>query len=156
MWAFSRILRVKAYLPWLGVVFLCSGLTLSLWAGFHNRPPPRATSAATRILRYSFNLQNTTGRCIRKVVFQAAAPLRRTATQQCLDIQSSHHFRLTRDRYGNQILHFDPLDLAPYATRVIAIEAHLLISARPAALDSPVSSTYLAPEKYIECNQPAA
>jgi|GEM_PF-1233866 len=153
MRAFHRNLCAKRYLPWLVVALLCFGLALSLRFGFRKRPPPPAFRLTARVLHYSFSLQNTTGRCIRKVVFQAAAPVKRTATQRCLRIESSHHFQLSCDRYGNQILHFKPLDFAPHAAKVIAIDVRLLISARPAA--GTVLSADLTPEKYIECDRPA-
>ncbi len=153
MRAFRRNLCAKRYLPWLAVALLCFGVALFSWVGFRKRPPPSALHLTTRVLRYSFSLQNTTGRCLRKVAFQAAGPVKQTATQRCLNIESSHQFHLASDRYGNQILHFEPLDFAPHAIKVIAVQARLLISKRPAG--GTVLSVDLTPEKYIECDRPA-
>lgn len=107
-----------------------------------------------RHLRYSFTLQNTTNRLIKGAEFWSFAPVRQTATQQCLKIESSLPYALIEDALGNQVLHFIFDRIPPYGSKIITIKADLMLSetANPVVLDD--STFYLKPEKYIEADYP--
>lgn len=118
------------------------------------KPKPAGYSIAKNI-QYSYTLQNKTNRVIEKAEFWAHATGKQTASQRCQDLTANYPFQLISDKYGNQVLHFAFENLAPYASRIIAIKANLLVSrsANPIA-DKPGASV-LQPEKHIESDHPA-
>jgi hypothetical protein len=118
------------------------------------KPKPAGYSIAKNI-QYSYTLQNKTNRVIEKAEFWAHATGKQTASQRCQDLTANYPFQLISDKYGNQVLHFAFENLAPYASRIIAIKANLLVSrsANPIA-DKPGASD-LQPEKHIESDHPA-
>ncbi len=107
-----------------------------------------------RQIQYSFTLQNTSPDVIKKADLWTFAPVKQTAHQRCLKIQSNYPYELITDRSGNQVLHFTAENLAPYGSRVVTIKANLLVSATGnPILAGPVSED-LHPQKYIESNHP--
>ncbi len=148
----GRLFRSRQILPWLTAAGLCLALIWVSRGGFLKRPPPQP--ARPLVLQYGFTLKNTTARFIRGVRLQVAAPVRQTATQQCGRIDSSHAFRLRRDRFGNQRLHFAPLDFAPHGVKVITVKARLLISDTPRPEPQAVDPAYLSAEKSIRSDHP--
>jgi hypothetical protein len=101
-------------------------------------------------IHFSFTLQNTTNRMIKKAEFCTYAPVKQTATQKCVQIRSSHPYRLVNDDLGNQILHFTFNNLPPYAAKIITIKTDLLLSRNPNPLPEDLLQRYLGPEKNIE------
>jgi transglutaminase-like putative cysteine protease len=77
---------------------------------------------AHRTIRYTLTARNLSGEAIRGATVRADAPVKRTATQETLNVTASHPFELIADELGNQTLAFS-VDLAPYASKVIAVEA---------------------------------
>ena len=135
----------------------------------------------SRHIQYSFTLQNSTNRVIKHAEFWTYAPVKHTAAQQCLHLETSHPYRIISDDLGNQILHFTFQNLPPYATKIITIKAKLLLAETPQLFSSPLvgeagggpfspplvggaggggtdlkeRSHYLQSEKYIEFDDPA-
>jgi transglutaminase-like putative cysteine protease len=118
------------------------------------KPKPTGYPIA-KTIQYSYTLQNQTNRAIEKAEFWAHAPVKQTAGQRCQDLTGNYPFQLLTDDAGNQVLYFTFENLAPYASRIITIKAHLLVSpsANPVA-DAPKPSD-LQPEKHIESDSPA-
>ncbi len=122
--------------------------------------PSRETSQderaypAVRTVQYSFNIQNTTNRLVQRVDFWTYAPVRETSLQQCQEISASHAYQLSQDQHGNQVLHFELTNLAPYETRVLRIRAQLGIAtdAIPSRLTQ--HDAFLAPAPFIELGEP--
>ena len=107
-----------------------------------------------RQIQYSFTLQNTSPDVIKKADLWTFAPVKQTAHQHCLKIQSNYPYELITDKSGNQVLHFTVENLAPYGSRVVTVKADLLVSATGnPILAGPVSED-LHPQKYIESNHP--
>ncbi len=103
-----------------------------------------------KTIQYSFRLQNTTQGLIKKAQFWAYAPVKQTSTQLCSKITASHPYDLITDAYGNQVLHFNFDNLAPYATKIITIKANLLLSDQANLLSEEDMKIYLGAEKYIQ------
>jgi transglutaminase-like putative cysteine protease len=107
-----------------------------------------------RQIQYSFTLQNTSRQVIEKADLWTFAPVKHTAHQRCLNIQSNYPYKVFTDDCGNQVLHFTFENMAPYGSRIVTINADLLVS----ATDNPVSSEPLSwnfnPQKYIESDHP--
>jgi len=152
MRALSPIFRKKRYLSLLTAVCFCLGMIWVVRSGILSKRPPKPLRPL--VLQYSYTLKNTTSRPVCGVQFQAAAPVKQTATQRCQRIQSNRDLRISSDRFGNQTLHFDNLDFAPRAVKVITVKAHLLIASEPQPGNRQIEAAYLAPEKFIECDHP--
>ncbi|HUT69837.1 MAG TPA: transglutaminase domain-containing protein [Desulfatiglandales bacterium] len=107
-----------------------------------------------RHIQYGFTLQNKTNRLVKEAEFWTYAPVKQTPTQQCVHLEASHPFQVISDDLGNQILQFTFKNLPPYATKIITIEADLLLSDRPNPMQVKDLSAYLRAEKYCESDNP--
>ena len=83
----------------------------------------------SRQIQYSFTLQNKSHQEIKQAELWTFAPVKQTASQRCLKLQSNYPYKLLTDNSGNQVLHFTFENLAPYGSRVVTIKTHLLVSA---------------------------
>lgn len=108
-----------------------------------------------RTIQYSYTLQNQTNRLIEKAEFWAHAPVKQTATQRCEGVSANYPFQIITDPSGNQVLHFEFENLAPYATRIITIKANLQVSASANPIGAEPQAVDLSPERYIESDHPA-
>ena len=106
-----------------------------------------------RYIQYGFTLKNTTGRVIDRAEFWTYAPVKKTSSQQCIDLRASHPFKRVEDKLGNQILHFTFDNLPPYATRIIRVEAELALSDEPVPLATD-TALFMVPEEFIEIDDP--
>jgi transglutaminase-like putative cysteine protease len=107
-----------------------------------------------RQIQYSFTLQNRGGRLLEKAEFWAAAPVKRTATQKCERLETSHPYELIGDARGNQTLYFQLLDLPPFATKIITVKAYFGLSEEPNPLPEARPSDFLGPEMFCEASAP--
>ena len=109
----------------------------------------------SRQIQYSFTLQNKSRQMIEQAELWVFAPVKQTASQQCLKIQSNYPYKLLTDESGNQVLHFTFDNLAPYGSRVVTIKANLLISATANPITTGPWPRDLNPQKHIESDHPA-
>ena len=115
-----------------------------------NHEPDLTHYSIPKQLHFSFTLQNTTNSIIKKAEIWTHAPVELTATQKCVQIRSSHPYRLVNDDLGNQILHFTVKSLPPYTAKIITIKTDLLLSKEANPQSEDLLQRYLGPEKYIE------
>jgi transglutaminase-like putative cysteine protease len=108
-----------------------------------------------RQIQYSFTLQNKSQQVIKQAQLWTFAPVKQTASQRCLKLQSNYPYKLLSDDSGNQVLLFTFENLAPYGSRVVTIKAHLLVSATANPIPSVPLPRDLNPQKYIESDHPA-
>ncbi len=89
-----------------------------------------AMSAAplSRHISYSFSVQNTGAETIPQAELLTYGPYLISAHQERVRLSASHSFELLTDEFGNQILHFTFSEFPPYGTKIITIEADLLLS----------------------------
>ncbi|MFH0725599.1 MAG: transglutaminase-like domain-containing protein [Pseudomonadota bacterium] len=122
--------------------------TLLFWAANANRK--NASPAVSKHIQYSFTLQNKTN-CVQKNTdFWTYAPISRMATQTQTHLTASHPYRLSVDPMGNQILHFLFDEIPPYSTKVILIDADLLLNGEAAFLEQCDLKSYLIPAPLME------
>lgn len=133
------------------ILFLC---ILMLTKGREWLGSQKVSYAIPRHIQYGFTLQNKTNRLVKEAEFWTYAPVKQTPTQQCVHLEASHPFQVISDDLGNQILRFTFKDLSPYATKIITIEADLLLSDRPNPMHVKDISAYLRAEKYCESDDP--
>lgn len=103
-----------------------------------------------RTLRYSFTLQNKTNKILQDVDFWVYAPVKLTSNQKTDSITSSHQYDLAEDEQGNQVLHFNILQFAPYASKIIQLETKLRLSTKPVSQKIKNKALFLHAEKYVE------
>jgi len=115
---------------------------------------PEPVYTVPRHIQYSFTLQNRTNRLVKEAEFWTYAPVKQTATQQCMNVEASHPFQVISDDLGNQILHFSFRNLPPYATKIVTIKAELLLSDTPNHVSVKDLRAYLQPEKHCESDNP--
>jgi len=115
---------------------------------------PEAHYIIPRHIQYSFTLQNKTNRLVKEPEFWTYAPVKKTPTQQCVKLEASHPFQLISDDLGNQIVYFTFKNLPPYGTKIITIEADLLLSDTSNPMLVRDLSAYLQAEKYCESDDP--
>ncbi len=108
----------------------------------------------SRTIRYSFTLQNTTGQPLRDADFWTFAPVKQTSWQKTEQVTASEPFELSEDEDGNQVLHFRIRDLAPYASRLIRIEAKIRLAQWPNRFALADAQRYLSPQPYVEVGAP--
>ena len=109
----------------------------------------------SRQIQYSFTLQNKSHQVIKQAELWTFAPVKQTATQQCLKLQSNYPYKLLTDDSGNQVLYFTFENLAPYGSCVVTIKASLLLSATTHPSAAGPWHRDLNPQKYIESDHPA-
>lgn len=108
-----------------------------------------------RHIRYSYTLQNRTDHMIRGVQFWTYGPVSKTPSQRCVKLTCSHPYEVITDFAGNQIMHVTFREFPPYDTKIIGIDADLMLSQYPAKENVRDLSAYLKAEQYIEKDNPA-
>lgn len=114
------------------VVFalLCAALEVFFLRGDFSRnsgQAPADAPASKRTIYYSLTVRNKSGSVVTDSVIDVLAPVKRSAWHSAGPIKASHGFELLSDQIGNQTLRF-VLTLAPYATKIISIEAEISYS----------------------------
>jgi transglutaminase-like putative cysteine protease len=151
MWRFRSALKRHSVI--LIVLGLASGVGIFtilyfLWQG-------QAEYSERRTFQYSFNIQNTGNELLKDAEFFVYSPVQRTANQSLLNLDTTHPYELLTDALGNRILRFRLDYIAPYETRIVRIRAELGISESSNKVPDIDPRQFLAPEKYIEINEPA-
>ena len=109
-----------------------------------------------RHVRYSFTLQNQDNTPLEHGMLAVYAPVRLTSTQRLEGLTASLPAQLETDPWGNQILRIDLGLLAPYASRVVTIDAQLALtdSAQPVRATDMELKVFTRPERFIESDDP--
>ena len=138
-------------------VFFLAAVSITTMQLETGNGPPSAGAAFSipRQIQYSFTLQNRSHQMLKKAELWTFAPVKQTANQQCLTLESNYPYKLLTDDSGNQFLYFTFENLAPYGSRVVTIKANLLVSASPNPLASKPCPLDLDPQKHIESDHPA-
>ena len=126
-------------------------------------PSPASTSAARdsdtpqkRHVRFSFTLQNSGAQPIEQATFSTYAPVRLTSYQRVESLAASLPAEVQADALGNQVLQVRLDTLAPYAARIITVDAELIVTDKPRALpgSDATAALFTRPERYIESDHP--
>jgi hypothetical protein len=112
----------------------------------------RTSPSFAKSIQYQYALQNTSGHALKAVRFYAVAPIKQTSFQWCQDIQASHPYEIQTDDYGHQYLRFT-FDILPlYATKIVTLQAKLMLSSYKLKDKKLNLRSYLTSEQYIESN----
>jgi len=119
-------------------------------------PAPDEPSAAPRRIRYAFSAQNQSARVLEQPSVLVHAPVRQTSTQRVEALSCTQPSLVEVDVFGNQTLRVQLEPLAPYATRVVTIDAQLAVhdAPRSEALPSLLQQSYRVAERYVEAADP--
>ncbi|MBN1903885.1 MAG: transglutaminase domain-containing protein [Deltaproteobacteria bacterium] len=108
-----------------------------------------------RNIRMSFTIKNPTGELIKDTEFWTYAPVNKTSTQEVININSSHEYRLENDAMGDQIMFFNFPTIPPFTVKIIDIDVTLMLSESPQKISIDNQDNYLKPEKYCESDDPS-
>lgn len=102
-----------------------------------------------------FIVENQSGEVLKNVEVRASAPVLWTSEQQTMDVRTSPASTRSKDVAGNQTVAWVIAELAPYALRVLRLEADLKYAAsEPASIGTEDRARYLMAEPFIEVNDP--
>ncbi|MBW1817987.1 MAG: transglutaminase domain-containing protein [Deltaproteobacteria bacterium] len=133
------------------LVLVSSFLSIGCGSGRQSNDPGYPES---RQVVYAFTIANTTNRMVSEVRFRAFAPVRKTATQQCVSIISSHPHAVSVDEAGNQTLCFEFLRFPPHGRKVVSVNVDMAFSKVPNAMPETDMHHYLLPEEHMPIQHP--
>ena len=149
-----KLVPILAALALTGALAGCAATTLpgtqaaTATTQAENRAP--APYTITKQIRYSFTLQNKTNQLLPRAQFWTYAPVPRTSHQWLEKISASQPFNVSRDGLGNEILHFEFENIAPYAAKIVSVTADLKMAEAAASTEDRSTERFLRAEPYIE------
>lgn len=96
-----------------------------------------------RTLRYRFLATNKTGGMLEGVKVTMFSPIELTATQKLLEMKANEPFDVVEDKAGNRVMQFVFDRVPPYGTRIINLEAQLMMAKSPQPILADRPSAYL-------------
>ena len=105
---------------------LSSIVVLGLWWSLRDDRPP--ASPMERTLRYVLTVRNESGDVVRDAEVRMFAPAELGAVQSLIALDVSAPHEVEHDAIGNTVLHLPLAPLAPWASRVVRIEARLRLA----------------------------
>ena len=108
-----------------------------------------AESTTSRFIQYSFTVQNISARVLPEAELWTFAPVKKTATQQCVALDASREYELIVDELGNQVMHFTFNNIPPFGVKIVRISAELVLNEVPRKIPGD-AQLFLRPEKYVE------
>jgi transglutaminase-like putative cysteine protease len=148
---------VQAFIIAAAVLFCLAAASITALKHDKRRDEPSKADdySISRQIQYSFTLQNKSNRVVDQAELWTFAPVKQTANQRCVDLQSNYPYRLLTDDSGNQVLHFKFDNLPPYGSRVVTVRADLLVSPAANPLSAGPSPQDVNPQQHIESDHPA-
>jgi transglutaminase-like putative cysteine protease len=110
----------------------------------------QAGYANTKRVRYGFVLENPASRAVHNAVLWTYAPMKRTATQNCTELEASREFKRVCDELGHQILRFRFPHVPPFGSRQVTIRAELAVAKRPQRVSRLEPSAWLEPDPFVQ------
>lgn len=122
--------------------------SLPAWA---SAPGADGPVLSRRQLRFTLTMRNPTGAPLEDQTVWVYLPLHDTATQHLAGVRVSAAHELSRDEFGHCLLRLSFPNVGPFASKIVAVQTDVDVSAEPraAALKSPTD--WLKAERWIEC-----
>lgn len=133
------------------LVAVSSVVTLIVW---RNNQISEASYPIERTIKYSLTIKNPSNRPVTNGDFWFHTPLDHGVYQKLDEIKSTHPYRIEKDGFGNQRLHFVVDLLPPYGTKTYEVTAKLKLSAQPNRITDIDKKAFLGEEPFIEVNDP--
>ncbi len=143
---------------WLASVLGAAWLLVGFATGAAGEAFEIATAEAgfpiPRTVRYDFQVRNEGDRASDAELW-VYAPVRRSPTQICLRIETSHPADLTEEPFGNQVLHFALPHIPPRGARLVSVRAELGLSDEAQGVPGDDPGDFLGPTPTAPCDHPA-
>lgn len=110
--------------------------------------------AVQRVIQYGFEVRNSSNTLAKDVDFWTYAPVKRTSSQKLERLTVSYPHELIEDKLGNQIVHIHFDFIPPFSSKIVNVQAELMMSDELYGVDLKDQSLYLGAEKFIEVNHP--
>lgn len=107
-----------------------------------------------RRLRFRFVLNNPSGQPISEPRLRAYGPVGRSSAQNLEGISASVPMNIQIDSAGNTLLDFRLEPLPPHGTRIIHVDASVLMNRRPEPSPGEDAARYLEAEPLVEADHP--
>ena len=135
-------------IKWVVFMVLLAGL---LWLGQLMLFPPKKQPIwdQTRVVRYGFEVKNTSAQVKQDIIFKTYAPVSLTTTQKVSVINSTLPYEIIIDEYDNQLLVFTIPHLPPFGISKIGITVEMMLSS-VVAQSYESQPIYLAAQPLIE------
>ena len=137
------------------ILYSCALVAGAMGADGTNLPARGAVSGtSSRLVQYSFTVQNPRQNWIERADFWTYAPHPETATQRWVDGTTDPPCETLTDDRGNRVMHFALTNLPPYSTKILRIKARVELTDVPA--DCAIQAgLFLGPERLVEIDAPA-
>ena len=103
-----------------------------------------------RLLRFNYELTNTTSNAITNFEFKTYLPVIELDHQALQSIKTSHPYTITKDVLGNQVASFNLALIPPFGKKAISITTIVDMTRQSLKSGSHDDSLYLTESKYIE------
>ena len=117
-------------------------------------PAVAAATTVRRRIRSTINLRNPSGRALKEQALWCYLPMSDGERQKLVHLDISTKHRLLSDSYGHSILQIDFKDFPPFGFRTVPMTATVDLIDPPAARTPDTAPTWLAPERFIESDDP--
>lgn len=141
----------KSRVAIVAAILVAAAMVVWLWK---SQAPEVAVYDIPRTVRYGVTLHNPSNELIQNARFWVFAPVAQTAFQRVATVEATLPYELESDGFGNQRLLFT-VDIPPYGTKNVSIDAHLELASEPNRLAGGDNSQFLAPEEKIESDAEA-
>ncbi len=131
-------------------------MVLALVAYWWSQRSDEAVSLHQLGIRYSFEIINQTGELIEDAEFIFFAPAHIPGRQELISLRTNQPTEVIEDRFGNRSLRLGISALAPFATRILIVDAELMAYAPPIAqaLASNTKNEFLLSEPNVQVEHP--
>jgi hypothetical protein len=116
----------------------------------------RAASGMTqRQLRFTMQISNPANHALEQQAIWMYAPMRKTGTQELLDVRVSVPHEIVFDALGQSVIMVPLPHVAPLSTRVVSVSARLALRNEPLDEQFANASAWLGEQRYVEINNGA-
>lgn len=109
-------------------------------------------NALTRQLRFTLTLFNPHARYLADQTLWLYVPIKRTASQDLVSVETSSSNEVVADALGHQILKLSVKEFPPLAQRIVVVTTRLLLYEKPHPIDLHSAYEWLTDEMYTEVN----
>lgn len=110
------------------IVGLCVFIGLWSLSCWRNASNPELQYTTDRVIRYQFELKNTTDQLVEDATFEVFAPLKMTQYQKVVSLDASQPYQSEFDDIQQEKLIFSGLQLPPYGTKQVSITVHVMFN----------------------------
>lgn len=107
-----------------------------------------------RLLRFSYEVANTSSKVIQKAIFSSYLPVTLSSSQSKGDTQSLLEFTEIQGEIGNRVAQFDMGLIPPYGKKIIKFVTEVNTAEQPNSSKLEDPNRYLVEEPFVETHHP--